>query len=196
MTDQREGDPDDRVQRRDEDDWRTARRDEIDPYPPRRRGRFRDDYDDYDEDHGPSAAREKVKGPGLAMIIVGSVGVLLSLVLAGFGVAMPFLMVGPGGGPQGPEAIIFPIVYGGMGLASLAGSIVVIVGGNRMRQCRSWGLALTAAILCMGAVLLYGLCGAIAMGLGIWALVVLSNTQVKEEFDRVSRGGTRETEDW
>jgi hypothetical protein len=195
MTDQRDEDRDDRVQRYDADDLRMSRRGEIDPLP-LRRGRFRDG-DDYGEDHASSAAHVKVRAPGLALVLIGWVGVLLSLALVGFGVATPFLMVVPKGGPPaGPEIFIFPVVYGGMGLASLTASAFVIVGGSRMRQCRSWGLALTAAILCMASVLVFGICGAVGMGFGIWALVVLSSSEVKEEFERVARRGTRETEGW
>jgi hypothetical protein len=65
-----------------------------------------------------------------------------------------------------------------------------------MRKCRSWGLALTAAILCIASSLVFGLCGLFSVAFGIWALVVLLSYDVKREFERLARSGVRRTEGW
>ena len=171
---------DDRVQRRPADDWRTVGRDDLDRYGPRPRGRLDD------EDHDDP--RRKVTGPGLAMVIVGAIWLLLSLALAGFGAALPFLF--PAGQAGGPGDVVFSVVCAGSGIPSAAGNAIAILGGVRMRQCRAWGLALTGAILLM---VLNGIVGVLA---GVWALVVLLNPDVKREFERAARWGPRESEEW
>jgi hypothetical protein len=172
---------DDRVQQGPADDWRTVGRDDLDRYAPRRRGRLYDE-DDHDD------PRRKVKGPGLAMVIVGGMWLLLSLAIAGFGVALPFLW--PAGQAGGPGDVVMSVAWVGIGILSAAGNAVAILAGVRMRQSRSWGLALTGAILLM---LLNGLVGVLV---GVWALVVLVNPDVKREFERAARWGPREREEW
>ena len=66
----------------------------------------------------------------------------LSLGLIGLGVAMPLMMMAPAGGQAaGPEVFIFTIMYGGMGLVSGGANVVIIIGGSRMRQCRTRSVA-------------------------------------------------------
>src|SRR5262249_50440085 len=163
---------------------------------PPRRGRFRDEEDGDDEDYPPIDPRRKVKGPGLALVIVGWIGLVLSLNLVGVGVAMPFLIAPPPGGrPAGPEPLILMAVYVALGVLSAVANVFIIIGGSRMRQCRSWGLALTAAILCgVASFLLFGLCGLPGVAFGVWAMVALLNDDVKREFDRVARRGARDSE--
>ena len=184
MNDQRDEDRDDRVQRRERDDRRMNRRDEIDRHAPR--GRYSDDEDD--EPYGRSDPRRKANGPGLALVIVGWIGLLLSLALAGFGLALPYLNLVP------PPPPILAGVYVGLGVLLAAANVLIILGGSRMRRCRSWGLALTAAILCIASFLLFGPCGVVNVAFGIWAMVVLLNADVKREFERVAGSGGRATE--
>src|SRR5437660_5572938 len=99
---------DDRVQRRPADDRRIVSRDDLDRYAPRRRDRL-DDEDDHDD------PRRKVKGPGLAMVIVGGIWLLLSLAIAGFGAALPFLS------PGGQGEVVLGVVWVGLGILSAAG---------------------------------------------------------------------------
>ena len=73
------------------------------------------------------------------------------------------------------------------GLLSIAACAVVAIGGLRMRQCRSWGLSLTAAILAIASVLLFGLCSVLIVPFGVWALVVLCNSDVQREFRSLAR---------
>jgi hypothetical protein len=72
-------------------------------------------------------------------------------------------------------------------VVQIAGSIVVLLGALRMRALKSWGLALTGAILactpCSG-------CCIVGLPFGIWALVVLNDASVKAAFQYVARGRT------
>ena len=60
----------------------------------------------------------------------------------------------------------------------LAG-IVTIVGGVKMKSLNSWGLALTAAIITLVPVFS---CCCWGLPIGIWALIVLLNSDVKAAF--------------
>jgi hypothetical protein len=162
---------DDRVQRS-PDDWGTVRRDEIERYGPRGFGRLEEEDD---EDH--DGARGKVKGPGLAMAIVGGLWLLLSLTMAGFGVALPLL----DGQGADPGEMILGAIWVCTGGVSAVGNAIAIFGGVRMRQCRGWRLALASAIILM---VLNGLVGVLV---GVWALVILVNPDVKREFEREAR---------
>ena len=187
MNDPRDEDGEDRIRCREADGWRTSRRNKAVTCAPPRRGRFGEEEDDYD-DHAPNDPRRKVKGPGLAMVFAGWIGLVLSLALVGFGVATPFLIP--------PPPLAASVVYAGMGVLSAAANVLVIIGGSRMRQCRNRGLALTAAILCIASSLLFGPCGLFSVAFGIWALVVLLNADVKREFERIALSGARGTERW
>lgn len=173
-------DRDDRPRRRMPDDWQ-----------PRRRN-YDDSRDDYDENYGYVNPREKVLAPGLALVILGWIGTFFSVLAMGGAVWFGFE------GPP-PDAHIVAIVYLVVGLLMLASSIVFILAGNRMRQCRNWGLALAGAIVAMSSIVLLGLCSVVIMPFGIWALVVLLNADVKREFERVAGVYRRDrpiSEDW
>ncbi len=176
----------DRTRRRPDDDWRDDR--------PRRR-QYGDDRDDYDEQYGYSDPRQKVRGPGLALMIVGIVGVLLSF---GFIALAIFMLIEFANNPARPNAddeltAFILIACGGV---SAAACLVVAMGGSRMRQCRNWGLAMTAAILAVASIALFGLCSVFILPFGIWALVVLNNSEVKREFRRVALRGNSEEQDY
>lgn len=117
-------------------------------------------------------ARAKVNGPAILLIVVGALMVLLALTLIGLGVMM-FLETGD------EEAVIVGVVLGVCALLCLGSSGVLIIAGLRMRQLRSYGLAMTATVLTMGV----GLMTCVPMALaGVWPLVVLLDAQVKQAF--------------
>ena len=58
----------------------------------------------------------------------------------------------------------------------------MFIGGYRMRQLRSWGLALTATILVFVAGGMGGLIGLLLMLLGIWPMIVLVDNKIKRAF--------------
>ena len=75
------------------------------------------------------------------------------------------------------------ISTGAVGIAqyalSLIANITILIGAVRMRKCRSYGLALTASILCL---LCNWSCFCLGPGIGIWALIVLCKPEVKGAF--------------
>ena len=58
--------------------------------------------------------------------------------------------------------------------------VLIILGGVKMKQLRSYGLAMTATILAM--IPCTSPCCVLGLPIGIWALVVLNNAEVKSAF--------------
>ncbi len=73
---------------------------------------------------------------------------------------------------SGPFAIVTNLV-------GLVASLLILLGGVQMLRKKSWGLALTGSIVAMLPV---GSCCCIGLPIGIWALVVLLNADVKNSF--------------
>ncbi len=153
---------------------------------------------------GRDAAAAAVKGPAVAMMVAASlgaflscVGIVLSLVLepdaalkwlhemnpAQPTIALPFTGAGRAIGVV--EGVLFAGAYA-----------FTIFGASRMMKLRSWGLALTAAIVtlvnCGGGysaalgvpfgVYGGGCCCLVGLPVGIWTIVVLARPEVKAAF--------------
>lgn len=131
----------------------------------------------------PSDQGSKVKGPAIFLIVLGGLGALL------FVLKLIFLVVGSAmvrpqatGNPDIDRVI--GMFSGGAGLffdlISLAGSVVVILGGMRMLNLRSYGLCMAASIVailpCVSP------CCCLGIPAGIWALIVLAKPEVKAAF--------------
>jgi len=120
-------------------------------------------------------AASQVSGPAIALIVIGSLsllGGLLSLArLTVFGFGFP--------GNAAPAAMV-----GGVGLlitfASLALSVLIIIGGIKMKNLQNYGLAMAASIVAMTPCI--GACCILGLPFGIWAVVVLSNESVRSAF--------------
>jgi hypothetical protein len=141
----------------------------------------------------PEAARQKVRGPAIGLMAAGAL-----LVLSG--VAGPAMVGGmfafqpmPANAPEERSMMIVMLVGLGLtGLAALGCGGTVIFAGYRMIYLRSWGLAVTGSILAITASVLalvscFGCCvsgviGVPVMPLGIWALVVLNDANVRGAF--------------
>jgi hypothetical protein len=119
---------------------------------------------------GGGDALEKVKIPGLLLMIYGAIGILFALLNILYGVFL-FIdtenvgnMIGPAGG----------------GFLAIICNALVIFGGSKMRKLQGYGLAITACVLailpCTGWCCIFGLV------VGIWGIVVLMKDDVKTSF--------------
>lgn len=175
------------------------------------------DYDDtdrrgddrFDDEAGRGGdrlrrAREKVSTPGMLLLVFGVLSLLLGVVsLAAYGLApdaiakpyhqfMTDLTKNQPKAPGQPDPV--PpyeefrqqmVVQGVIGSAiSTVCSIVIILGGMRMRSLSGYGLAMTGSIL---SILPCNSCCCIGLPIGIWAIVVLANADVKAAFDATRR---------
>src|SRR5262245_9822353 len=148
----------------------------------------------------PQSAAAKARMPGIFLIVIA---ILNALGVAGcFMIAMAMsnmpeaefkkaLEQQPQNKKQLDEAGITPEqlqsyyvkFFGGTGIAGILGFPLLLVGGIQMCRGRGWGLALTAAVLAMlpGLSPSFCCCG-LSPAIGIWALVVLLNSDVKAAF--------------
>ena len=142
----------------------------------RRWGNDRDDYDD-----GPSQAdpADKIKTPGTILLTMGILGVMATL-----GVLLALGGVAWNDPPPQEELIIDIILAVVLGAISLAYFGVMAIGAARMRQCRSYGWSMTSAVMAISSIVLFGACSVFIAPFGIWAVVVLSQPDVKRAFER------------
>jgi hypothetical protein len=148
-----------------------------------------------------AAMRAKVTPPAIGLIVVGVLNVLFSLygvlmsVLFMAGVIDPtaaqreqFQELAAQGEQQAQMAEMFmqfsALTQGPLGLVTnlLAFAVggLIVFGAMKMKNLESYGLALTSAILAMIPCL--SACCIIGLPIGVWALVVLMDSNVKNSF--------------
>ncbi|MEW6071076.1 MAG: hypothetical protein AB1726_00595 [Planctomycetota bacterium] len=122
---------------------------------------------------------KKVQGPAIGLIVTAALGVLgalLNIVSAPFQSAQDF-------GAQIPDWAQF-LVSGAVGIAigviGIALSGLVLWGALRMMKLQNHTLAVVVSVLAMIPVL--SPCCCVGIPVGIWALVVLLNDEVKQAF--------------
>ncbi|UCF16859.1 MAG: hypothetical protein JSW59_05255, partial [Phycisphaerales bacterium] len=115
------------------------------------------------------AAHQRLRIPAIGLIVTGLIGLLgivSVLLLVAYSILVP---VGSGFGVA-PLAIFF--------IACLPG-LIIITGARRMFLLKSHGLAVTAAILALLPIHTGFMLG---LPMGIWALIVLTRSDVQEAF--------------
>jgi tRNA A-37 threonylcarbamoyl transferase component Bud32 len=128
---------------------------------------------------GTSAPNSKIVAPGVAMMVAGLLKISSALVGLLFvtGLGIPDFIHIPGlnaGIFHGLRALpSYSLV-----LTRIAPGALILVGAFQMINLRSYAWSLTAAILSLIS------CSLISFPIGIWALVVLSQPDVKEAFGR------------
>ena len=152
--------------------------------PPTRR--FEEDGGGRRRGGGRAAAADRVKGPAIYMIVVGVLGTLLVMVSLGVRTLTALNPNPPGAARQAapgrvdPNSDAYKVGQVGGAVVSLCLQLVMLIGGMKMLKLESPGLCRTAAILCCipccNGTLLFAIPG------GIWALVVLSEPEVKAAF--------------
>jgi hypothetical protein len=137
-----------------------------------------------------AAALKQVKVPALIMTIVAIVSILAfvaNLAVAATGRDPGRAMIEAFGInlPQPPpeqvemqKKLVLPMAVGQLVIGTIWNAFVIF-GASRMKQLRSPGLAMTAAIL--ATIPCCSFC-CTSLPFGIWALVVLAKTEVKSQF--------------
>lgn len=133
--------------------------------------------------HGNHAA-EKLKLPAIALLIIGGIGLLGS---AGYVAVNTFgLFLNPNVlKPPANQAEAVGFWIGAIGVyvyffLHIISQILVMIGGNCMLKQKSYRWAMVGAVLAV--VPLLSPCCILGMPFGIWALVVLSDSQVSQSF--------------
>jgi hypothetical protein len=132
---------------------------------------------------GVTPAKDQVNAPGICLIVTGAVYVLLAAVRF-VGTAFMGAIAASNSNSGNPEFNRIMALSGGVNVAlavlCLLFGVLVILGGIRMRQLRNYGLCMTAAIVSMIPCTVP--CCIVGLGIGIWAIVVLSKAEVKAAF--------------
>jgi hypothetical protein len=81
------------------------------------------------------------------------------------------------------------LIYGGAGGVSLVLSVLVIISGIRMLSLKNYALAVCGAVCTAIPCLSCGGCCLVGQAIGIWALIVLLNPEVRAAFQQ--RPGSR-----
>ena len=125
----------------------------------------------------------RVSAPAIGLMVAGGLGaawtLLWMLFIGIFGVAAL-------ADPDARAALPGVGLWMAVGVVSLALSGLTIYGGWQMRQLRGWGLSLTGAV---AAMLPCAGCCILGLPMGIWALIVLIDNDVKRSFDGGATGG-------
>ena len=123
--------------------------------------------------------RDRVAGPAIGLIVVAVIG----FIMQAMSIVMNLLGVGLAS-TQGPGAQFQQMLSGVVGIIfAVIGMIVagfILFGALKMKSLQSYGLAMAAAIIAM--VPCISPCCCIGLPVGIWALLVLMNAEVKAGF--------------
>ncbi len=124
----------------------------------------------------------RLRSPAVALICFGAINVLSAVVLL-LGRLVNLVrgnerVITDGARRLGYETanIYFPLVS----LLSIAAAPIIIFGAVQMLSARRYSLAILAAILAM--IPLTSVCCLLGIPVGIWALIVLRNPEVKAAF--------------
>jgi hypothetical protein len=129
-----------------------------------------------------SAAAGRVNAPSIVLMVVAGLAVLgqlVSIVMNVVGASMPFAIPGASRDTDRIMNMMSGTLGVVVGLLMLVVYGIVIYGALKMRQLQNWTLALAASILAM---LPCSCCCIFGLPAGIWAIVVLSNAEVKAAF--------------
>lgn len=123
-----------------------------------------------------------VGAPAIGLIVTGIIGILFQVAnillnLLGMGMSGVAAASGDSGAVGGLMSGVLGLVYNGF--ACLMGGLVIF-GALRMKALKGYGVALTGAII--AALPCTSPCCFLGLPLGIWAIVVLMNQDVKTSF--------------
>ncbi|MBL8857647.1 MAG: hypothetical protein JNL28_03960 [Planctomycetes bacterium] len=131
--------------------------------------------------------QDRVKGPAIALIVVGILGIVVDIMNLVASSMMPSIMrsLEMFNEEQLQQMESMGSGQTVMNLAGavlvLAGSAFIIFGGMQMMKLRGWPIALVAAILAM--IPCFSSCACLlGIPAGIWAIIVLANPEVKAAF--------------
>ncbi|MBB74458.1 MAG: hypothetical protein CMJ75_08095 [Planctomycetaceae bacterium] len=130
--------------------------------------------------------RKRVRWPALFLIIFACLMMLFQIGANGFNLARGNFGLNQGMDPfrMQMDSVAISIVATVIGLAiSIGSSILTLIGALRMRQLKSYGLAVTACVLPM-IPCINSCCCALALPFGTWGLVVLLDPQVRDLFNQ------------
>lgn len=136
---------------------------------------------------GKGRIQERVTPPAVALIVTGGLGIVTQLLSLFLGLSANFTQGFQEGLSEGMESPEFLAPFLGsvfIVISSIIGMIIaalIIFAGIRMLKIQNRGFAIAASILAM--IPCISPCCIIGLPVGIWALVVLNDNDVKMAFN-------------
>lgn len=128
--------------------------------------------------YDPYYAVSRVQGPAIGLMIVGGLGMVLRIMdLLAYFLAPQLMRMGNQNAQF--DVLTMPVKVG-LEVIALLLSVPVIYGALRMKNLDSYSWAMAASIL--GMLPCIGPCCCLGIPIGIWSLVVLSDSYVKAAF--------------
>ena len=129
-------------------------------------------------------AESKITAPAIGLIVTAVSGMLLQLISAALNV---FTLLGGTAvaineGADGIGLLANGAVGLGLNVFALITGVVVLIGALKMKNLSSHGFAMAAAVIAM--IPCVSPCCLLGLPLGIWALMALSDPEVKAAFNR------------
>jgi hypothetical protein len=136
---------------------------------------------EYTPQPNTAAVASRVKGPAIALIVVSALGILGQI--ASMLAHLAGVRSAPANMPPEMERWV-TMMSGGLGIVAtvltVAVGALIIYGAMKMMNLQNYGLAMAASIVAMIPCL--SPCCCLGIPVGIWAIVVLSNAEVKAAF--------------
>ncbi len=131
------------------------------------------------DDHAVEQARQQVRGPAIGLLVVGIVHLLT---IPPALLALVYWSLSSTAQPLGhpsvePSVVPLSLLIVGVALVPMMLSGLIIVAALKMKRLQAYGLAITGSILSTVSPV-----GLIGLPIGIWALVVLSQRDVRRAF--------------
>jgi predicted Zn finger-like uncharacterized protein len=143
----------------------------------KRRRRRRHEYGD------PDKGREAIAKPALALEVMAWLSLLLIVGLSIFLVVVGFAMEDqPQAQKQDDPPELFIYMGFCLGIFSVPYFAVIAFGARKLRNLSSQTWGITAAVMSVASIVLFGVCGLPIIATGIWAIVALNNDDVKAAF--------------
>jgi hypothetical protein len=136
-----------------------------------------------------NSVRDKLRRPAIALILVGAINAFLGVLFILS--ALVAFVKGPAGRLLENEDEKLGYIFGSvfwptLGLISILASPLVIYGAIQMFRVRRYSMARLAAILALIPVT--SVCCISGIPVGIWALIVLSQPEVRAAFANLQEG--------
>ncbi len=122
--------------------------------------------------------RQRVQAPAISLMVVAGLGIAIQL--AGVVMNLMGIAVAAPQANQAMEALFSGAIGVVMGGLEICIGVVMLLGAIQMQKLGSHGFALAAAIL--GMVPCLSPCCLLGLPVGIWAMTVLNDTEVKAAF--------------
>lgn len=136
-------------------------------------------------------ARAQLNVPALLLAVIAGLSILFLVFSTVFGEGLQQAMLKFITDPRMREAIeqsqrqqgaATKIFSYGLSFVELVLDGLIIFGALQMRNLKSWGLSMTAAVLAVIPLCPTGCCCIFSMPVAIWALVILNKPEVKAQF--------------